>query len=86
MCRRVTNEHTRAEAAVNHSLVKFDPTHCSSFHPSTLSIAVIAKENAVFGMASAFGGIVPLRPFFFYVKCGPARTSAEETIRSLMAF
>ena len=40
----------------------FDPTHSSSFIPSTLSITVIASKNAVFGTAGVFGGFLSLRP------------------------
>ena len=37
-----------------------------SFHPPTLSITVIAKENVAFGTATsarAYGGLLPLRQF-----------------------
>ena len=63
-----------------------DPHARSEFgpHPSTLSITVIAKENVAFGTASgarAYGGVFPLRPFF-YQKCDPSRTCATLIISS----
>ena len=46
---------------------RYDPTHISSFHPSTLSITVIGKEKVAFGTAAkgrrTYGDMSPLKPY-----------------------
>ena len=74
---RLCLQHNITLVHINMHAAKFDPTHFSSFHPSTLSIAVIAYKNTVFGQSAHS----TTNSFWkrFDPKCDPARTSAERT-------
>ena len=44
----------RLQCKPTYTAANFDSTHYPSFHPSTLSMTAIAKENTVFGTVGAF--------------------------------
>ena len=60
--------HKAALVYIHMDPARYEPTHFSSFQPSTLSITVIALEKVAFGTAAngrlTYGGTSLLRPLF----------------------
>ena len=48
----VRPSHRAALVYIHMDAARYDPTHCSSFHPSTLSITAVAKEKVAFSTAA----------------------------------
>ena len=54
-------------AYIHMDAARYDPTHSSSFHPSTLSITAIASEKVAFGTAAkgrrTYGTVSSPKPY-----------------------